>query len=100
MASCSEPPTTGDEWCCGTSGTVANFGALRGGTSRKCASVRMAHSWPRAGSIAFTVASLLLLLIAQLRRGTAKLQRPIAWFIIALMGLTGAFVLMGTWLST
>lgn len=37
----------------------------------------------------FTVASLVLLPIAQLRGGTAKLQRPIAWYTIAVMGLTG-----------
>ncbi len=37
----------------------------------------------------FAVASVLLLPIAQLRGGTARLQRPIAWSTITLMGLTG-----------
>ena len=36
-----------------------------------------------------TVASVLLLIVAQFRGGTSKIPRPVPWIIIGLMGLTG-----------
>src|SRR5690348_8495329 len=36
-----------------------------------------------------TVASVLLLIVAQFRGGTSKIPKPVPWIIIGLMGLTG-----------